>query len=268
MGVPFQPRKRWGQHFLIDPNIARKIVEALQAAPEDPVIEIGPGTGALTGLLVQRYPQLTAIELDPRAIAALKARWPFLDVRHLDVLEVNWSALAAEKGRRLHVIGNLPYYITSPILFALLDARDALDEAVLMLQREVAERLVALPNSKTYGILSVVAQLWATPEWLFSVSRHVFRPKPQVESAVVRLTFARPLPQVDLNLLRLLIRAAFNQRRKTLRNSLRRLLHPELELPEPWMQRRAETLTPTDYVELTRWLQKYGIQPTDLQKIL
>ncbi|ACY49476.1 16S rRNA (adenine(1518)-N(6)/adenine(1519)-N(6))-dimethyltransferase RsmA [Rhodothermus marinus] len=254
MAAPFRPRKRLGQHFLVDPNIARKIVAALQAAPEDPVVEIGPGTGALTGLLLERYPHLTAIEIDPRAVAELKARWPELDVRQEDVLKVNWAELAEEKGGRLHVVGNLPYYITSPILFALLDAREALAEAVLMMQREVAERLVAPPGSKTYGILSVAAQLWATPALLFPVSRHVFRPKPRVESAVVRLTFERPLPDVDPELLRQVIRTAFNQRRKTLRNSLRRLLPSGTPLPDPWAQARAEDLSPDDYVALTRWL--------------
>jgi len=123
-----------------------------------------------------------------------------------------------------------------------------------MMQREVAERLVAPPGSKTYGILSVAAQLWATPALLFPVSRHVFRPKPRVESAVVRLTFERPLPDVDPELLRQVIRTAFNQRRKTLRNSLRRLLPSGLSLPEPWAQARAEDLSPDDYVALTRWL--------------
>ncbi|SHK71401.1 16S rRNA (adenine(1518)-N(6)/adenine(1519)-N(6))-dimethyltransferase RsmA [Rhodothermus profundi] len=256
MPAPFRPRKRLGQHFLVDPNVARKIVEALQASPEQPVVEIGPGTGALTGLLLERYPRLTALEIDPRAIATLQTRWPALDVRHADVLTVNWAELAAEKGEKLHVIGNLPYYITSPILFALLDARDVLAEAVLMMQREVAERLVASPGSKTYGILSVIAQLWATPALLFPVSRHVFRPRPRVESAVVRLTFAQPLPDVDPTLLRQVIRTAFNQRRKTLRNSLRRLLPPGQTLPAPWSQARAEMLTPADYVALTRWLQR------------
>lgn len=266
MSMPFRPRKRWGQHFLVDANIARKIVDALQATPSDPVVEIGPGTGALTHWLLQRYTQLTAIELDTRAVAALKARWPSLDVRATDVLKVNWSALAAEKGHRLHVIGNLPYYITSPILFALFEARDALAEAVLMMQREVAERLVASPNHKTYGILSVVAQLWATPEWLFSVSPNVFRPKPHVESAVVRLSFTQPLPPVDVNLLRQIIRTAFNQRRKTLRNSLCRLLPPGLQLPEPWAKARAEALRPIDYVELACWLQQQTAPTTALQK--
>ncbi len=256
MTAPFRPRKRLGQHFLVDPNIGRKIVAALQATPENPVVEIGPGTGALTGFLLARYPHLTAFEIDPRAVVVLKARWPELDVRQADVLTINWAELAQEKGGPLHVVGNLPYYITSPILFALLDARAVLAEAVLMMQREVAKRLVAPPGSKTYGILSVAAQLLATPALLFSVSRHVFRPKPRVESAVVRLTFERPLPDVDLELLRQVIRTAFNQRRKTLRNSLRRLLPSGLSLPEPWAQARAEALAPEDYVALTRWLQR------------
>ena len=197
-------------------------------------------------------------------MALLRERFPHLDVRHRDVLDVDWAALAEEKGGGLHVIGNLPYYITSPILFSLLDAqlgqgRTSVREAVVMMQLEVAERLVAAPRTKAYGILSVVFQLYAAPELLFRVSPNVFYPKPDVTSAVVRLAFGERdvrTSVAEAGLLREIVRAAFNQRRKTLRNSLSRWTKGEgLALPPGWERRRAEELTPAEFVELTRHLE-------------
>ena len=267
-----KPKQSLGQNFLRDPNTVRKIVAALEAPAGVPVVEIGAGTGALTEVLLESHPSLTAIEVDGRAVALLEKRFPALDVRYQDVLEVDWAALAAERGGPLHVIGNLPYYITSPILFSLLDAQASLAaepgqadvrqavvrEAVVMMQLEVAERLVAAPRTKAYGILSVLFQLYATPELLFRLSPNVFFPKPSVTSAVVRLMFhpAGLLPPGDEGeRLRAIVRAAFNQRRKTLRNSLHRWTRESgLSLPKGWERRRAEELTPAEFVELTRHL--------------
>ncbi len=254
--MPFSLKKSLGQHFLHDPNIIRKIAGTLRAPEGTAVVEIGPGAGALTEALLEQHPALTAVEIDERAVAYLRRQLPALDVRHRDVLEVDWRALAEEKGPPLYVVGNLPYQITSPILFDLLDARASLAEAVLMMQKEVAERLVAVPRTKCYGILSVLVQHCAAPELLFDVSRHVFHPKPRVTSAVVRLTFRREAEgQVDFDALRTVVRAAFNQRRKMLRNSLRAWTKDRgLELPHDWGRKRAEALTPAEFVELTRYL--------------
>lgn len=253
-----QPKKSLGQHFLHDPNMADKIVGALRAGPEDPVVEIGPGTGMLTKRLAARYDNFSALEVDERAVALLQEEHPGLDVRHADVLEANWTALAQEKGDPLHVIGNLPYNITSPILFSLLDARAHLREAVLMMQREVAERLTASHGNKQYGAPSVLVQLLAEPALLFRVSRHVFTPKPNVESAVVRLAFGEESDRtegVDVAWLRTVVRAAFNQRRKMLRNSLSAWSKEQgIELPHDWGRRRAEALSPEQFVELARYL--------------
>lgn len=253
--MPLAPKKSLGQHFLRDPNTVRRIVDALGAPADAPVVEIGPGTGALTEVLAARHPRLTALEVDPRAVALLAKTLPTLDIRHQDVLETDWGALAAEAGAPLWVVGNLPYYITSPILFGLLEARAQSEvapvhRAVLMMQKEVAERLVAAPRTKAYGILSVQTRLWATPRLLFEVSRHVFVPKPEVTSAVVALDFDRPPPEVEPEALRRVVRAAFNQRRKTLRNSLRALG----VVPEEVADRRAEELSPEAFVALARAL--------------
>lgn len=249
-----RPKKSLGQNFLRDPNTARKIVEAVRAPAGGHVIEIGPGTGALTGMLAERFENFTALEVDQRAVAVLQESLPDVDIRHADVLAADWAALAREKGGPLYVVGNLPYYITSPILFSLLDARPHVGEAVMMMQLEVARRLVAEPRTKAYGILSVQVQLHASPELLFRVSPNVFFPKPDVTSAVVRLTFdTAPLPEdVEPETLRAVIRAAFNQRRKTLRNSLSAWTR---ELPARWAGRRAEELPPGEFVDLTRYLQ-------------
>ncbi len=260
MPPPVQPKKSLGQHFLSDPNTARKIVEAVRAPADGHVVEIGPGTGALTGLLLERFETVTALEIDVRAVAYLRAQHPALDVRQADVLATDWAALADEKGGPLYVVGNLPYNITSPILFSLFEGRRCLHEAVLMMQLEVARRLVAAPRTKDYGILSVQTQLHARPELLFRVSRHVFRPKPEVTSAVIRLAFeAPPLPpEIDPDLLRAVVRAAFNQRRKTLRNSLGAWTRTRrIALPHGWDRRRAEELAPGEFVELARYLQDH-----------
>jgi 16S rRNA (adenine1518-N6/adenine1519-N6)-dimethyltransferase len=251
--MPVRPKKSLGQHFLRDPNTIRKIAAAVEAPADAPVVEIGPGTGALTEELLRHYADLTAVEVDERAVEHLRDAFPGLDVRHRDVLDVDWAGLAAEKGVPLWVVGNLPYYITSPILFSLLDARQHLRRAVVMMQKEVAERLVAVPRTKAYGILSVQLQLLARPTLLFDVSRHVFHPKPDVTSAVVALDFdAAPLG-VPVEHLRRTVRTAFNQRRKTLRNSLKPITSQTgRAVPEDLAGRRPEALEPCAFVELAR----------------
>lgn len=249
--LALRPKKSLGQHFLRDPNTIRKIADSLGAPPEAAVVEIGPGTGALTGLLAERYGNLTAIEIDRRAVEQISASLPGVDVRHQDVLELDWPRLASEKGEPLWVIGNLPYNITSPILFDLLDARGHLRRALLMMQAEVARRLVAAPRTKDYGILSVQTQLWSEPRILFRVGRNVFFPRPAVDSAVVALEFGGPSPDVDPEALRRVVRTAFNQRRKTLRNALKSLAAElDASVPAAVAERRAEELTPAEFVDL------------------
>lgn len=256
MPLPISPLRRLGQHFLVDPNTARRIVESLRAPAGASVVEIGAGTGALTGLLLERHPTLVALEVDARAVDHLRALHPQLDVRQRDVLDVDWTRMATECGGPLHLIGNLPYNITSPIVFGLLRRRQHIAQAVFMMQREVAERLVAPPGTKAYGIPSVLAQLFAGPKLLFRVPRSVFRPRPGVESAVVRMVFdAAAEPAIEYSLLRALVRMAFGQRRKMLRNSLRALAAGMgAELPQHWSRMRAEDLSPAGFVELAQYL--------------
>jgi len=259
--VSVRPKKRLGQHFLTDPNTIRKIVDAVGAPSGAQVVEIGPGEGALTGELLRRYPDLIALEVDEEAIGHLRAEYPRLDVRAGDVLEVDWRAFGAGgeargEARPLHVVGNLPYYITSPILFALLEAREHVARAVVMVQKEVADRIVAPHGSKTYGTLSVYFALYAEARPLFDVSRHCFRPRPNVESAVIALDFAAAEgPEVPFAALQRTVRAAFGQRRKMLRNSLGALAaEAGAELPEWAATLRPEAVSPSDFVRLARHL--------------
>lgn len=255
----FRPKQSLGQNFLRDPNIVRKIVGAVRAPEHAHVVEIGPGIGALTGSLMERFPTFTAIEIDDRAVALLRDEHPDLDVRHQDILDVDWRVLAVEKGMPVWVVGNLPYNITSQVIFGMIDAGDAVREAVVMMQLEVAQRLVAEPRTKEYGILSVQVQLHSEPELLFKVSPNVFFPRPDVTSAVVRLDFdkrSEAVGTVGHEFLRSVIRAAFNQRRKTLRNSLSEWTRgQDISLPEVFEKRRAEELEPTEFVELARYLE-------------
>lgn len=227
------------------------------------MVEIGPGTGVMTELLLARYPHLEAVELDQRAIAELEHAFPDLPVHHADVVKFDWASFAEKKGSRIHVIGNLPYYVTSQVLFGLMDAHEYIEEAVLMMQREVAERLVAEPRTKAYGILSVLIQQYTYPELAFRVSREVFYPKPDVESAVVRLAFRRDpdaVRQVKPLWYKRVVKDAFNQRRKTLKNSLKRLVSDTGGcVPDRWQGARAEELTPSDFIVLTRHV--FGVEP-------
>jgi 16S rRNA (adenine1518-N6/adenine1519-N6)-dimethyltransferase len=257
MRIPFSPKQSLGQNFLHDPNMAEKIVGTLQAPPTAHVVEVGAGTGVLTELLAERYDHLTALEIDERAVEVLRKEQPDIDVREADVLEVDWPAIAAEHDGPLAVISNMPYYLTSELLFALLENREHVSEAVLTMQEAVAERLVAEPKTKAYGILSVLLQLFANPTLCYSVPPQVFTPQPDVSSAVVRLTFrAEDAPEgLSLDDVRPYVRAAFNQRRKMLRNSLSAWVKDQgVELPHDWGRKRAEALTPSDFAELARFL--------------
>jgi len=241
--------------------MAEKIVGALEAPADAHVVEVGAGTGVLTERLAGRVETLTAIEIDERAVEVLRERMPDVDVREEDVRDTDWATLADEKGGPLHVISNTPYYLTSPILFALLEHREHLAEAVLTMQREVADRLVAEPSTKAYGILSVLLQLFAAPEKLFTVPPQVFSPQPDVTSAVVRLRFDKDAEPGDLRFddVRRYVRAAFNQRRKMLRNSLSAWTKEQgVDFPNDWGRKRAEALTPEQFATLTRHLNAHA----------
>ncbi len=253
-----RPKKSLGQHFLTDQNIIEKIADSIPAGTGHRVIEIGPGTGALTEVLLQRFDEVHAVELDRRAIEVLQKKYPNLPVHHQDVLEVDWQELSAGK-QQTHIVGNLPYYITSQILFSLLEARSFFADALLMMQKEVAERLVADIRTKAYGILSVQTRLMSSPEILFPVSRHCFSPPPNVESAMVRLVFDKGALACSDAHLKTVVRTAFNQRRKKLSNSLKPVVDKKNQPEDFDYDKRAEAWTPDIYEKLTARLIDDGI---------
>lgn len=256
--IVVRPKKYLGQHFLTDTNIARKIVDSLKLDQTAQVLEIGPGMGVLTQFLVsKKFFDLSVVEVDTESVNYLKQHYPMLENKILeeDVLNLDLSGIYNDD---IAVIGNFPYNISSPILFHLLNHRLVVKEVVAMLQREVAVRLAASPGNKDYGILSVLLQAHYQIEYLFTVNENVFRPPPKVKSGVVRLT-RLPANSLDCSyaLFRKVVKTAFNQRRKTLRNSLKPLAvkWPETELPI--LKKRPEQLSIDDFVSLTKLISQY-----------
>ncbi len=254
-------KKSLGQNFLVDPNLQRKIVAAIHPGPDDEILEIGPGRGALTGHLAGQARRLTLVELDDRLAAALTDRYaddPSVVVLHADFLQVDLDSVSADPAE-LKVIGNIPYNITTPIIFHLLERRPRPREIVLMIQREVADRILAEPGGKTYGALAVGVRLVASVERVVNVGRAAFRPAPDVDSTVIRITPFHPprlTPELEISV-RTLTRIAFGQRRKQLQRILRdafQLSHEEVEglaaATGLDLRARPETLAPEEFVRL------------------
>ena len=212
-------KKKLGQNFLTDRNITKKIVASSGATPEDNILEIGPGFGALTREIVEICPTFTVVEKDRKLAGFIRQEYPQLHVLEADFLETNLEELAREKP--LRVLGNIPYSITTPILFKLLEQRHNIISATLMMQHEVAMRIVAKPSTKDYGILAVQMQAFTDVTYLFKVGRKVFRPQPGVDSAVIRMTPKNNVTLQDADGFRRFVRIAFHQRRKTLLNNLK-----------------------------------------------
>lgn len=250
-----RPKKQLGQHFLTDLHIARRIADALRADRASRILEVGPGTGVLTRFLLERPGiRLYAAEVDAESVAYLRAHYPELGDRlfHEDFLRMDLPRLFPEG---ISLIGNFPYNISSQIFFKVLANRDLVPEVVGMVQREVAERIAEPPGSRAYGILSVFLQAFYDIEYLFTVHEQVFNPPPKVKSAVIRLS-RNGVERLDCDeaLFMRVVKGAFNQRRKTLRNSLRAAF-PGLEGEHPLFGERPERLSVADFVELTRFVQ-------------
>lgn len=252
-----QANKRLGQHFLHDPAVIGRIVEAINPRADDAIVEIGPGRGALTHALVGSDAELRVIELD-RSLAERLARDPALEgveVIRDNALRVDYATLAG--GRRLRIVGNLPYNISSPLLFRFLEASERLVDLTLMLQREVVERMVAQPDSRTYGRLTVMLAARCRVEKLFTVGAGAFTPPPKVESAVVRLVphAEPPFDPGDWTLFEDLVRAGFSARRKTLKNALRAYAETgTIEAAGLDPRARPDTVSPAGYAALARRL--------------
>lgn len=258
------PKKSLGQNFLVDANVAEKIARSFAPEPGEQIMEIGPGEGALTTRLLAAGGKVIAVEIDPRAAAAIRERFgEAVRLVEGDILKTDIAQIARQNGlEKIRVIGNIPYYITSPILFHLIDNRDGVKEAVLMMQREVAERLTARPRTKEYGILAVMTQTYCRPERLFNVPPGCFFPRPKVTSTVVRLKFREEEERKEIDGIegahRKLVRAAFGKRRKTLNNSLTELIPNAEERADIFAaaqinpNSRAEELAPEEFLRFAR----------------
>ncbi|WOP15523.1 16S rRNA (adenine(1518)-N(6)/adenine(1519)-N(6))-dimethyltransferase RsmA [Ottowia sp. SB7-C50] len=244
------PRKRFGQHFLADPAIIDAIVRAIDPRPGQPMVEIGPGLAALTQPLVERLGRLTVIELDRDLAARLRAH-PQLDVIESDVLKVDFAQVQQALGAiKLRVCGNLPYNISSPILFHLLPYAAQIQDQHFMLQKEVIDRMVAAPSTSDYGRLSVMLQWRYAMENVLFVPPEAFDPPPRVDSAVVRMVPRADFAPLDADLLSELVQVAFSQRRKLLRHSLGKWLEARGFSGDFDVQRRAEEVPVGEYLAL------------------
>ncbi len=251
-----RPKKNLGQHFLIDLDIARRIADTVDACPDIPVLEVGPGMGVLTQYLLPKERDLRVVEIDGESVAYLNAHFPQLRQQIIagDFLRMDLSSLF--QGKPFVLTGNYPYDISTQIFFHMLDYREYIPCCTGMIQREVALRIASEPGTKAYGILSVMIQAWYDVEYLFTVDEHVFNPPPKVKSAVIRMTRNKVTDLgCDEKLFRRVVKTAFNQRRKMLRVSLKPLFtdHSASQqfFTHEMMTRRPEQLSVAEFVELT-----------------
>ena len=248
-----KPKKFLGQHFLKDLSIAKDIAGAVDECPGLPILEVGPGMGVLTQFLMEKGREVKVVELDFESVAYLRENFPALEG---NIIEDDFLKLKLEKlfdGRPFVLTGNYPYNISSQIFFKMLDYKDLIPCCTGMIQKEVAERIAAGPGSKTYGILSILIQAWYKVEYLFTVHEHVFNPPPKVKSAVIRMT-RNETKELGCNerLFKLIVKTTFNQRRKTLRNSISSILEKGNPLSnDPVFNKRPEQLSVQEFIELT-----------------
>ena len=251
--VKVKPKKALGQHFLTDLNVAERIARTLDSAPELPVLEVGPGMGVLTQFLLAHGRDVKVVELDSESVEYLRANFPKLAdedrIVEADFLRLNLREVMGDA--EFAVIGNYPYNISSQIFFHILDFREQIPLCSGMLQREVAERLAAIPGTKARGILSVLLQMWYDVEYLFTVSEGVFNPPPKVKSGVIKLTRNQRVdPGCDPDLFKKVVKTTFGQRRKTIRNSIRAIA-PDFPASHPLAGMRPEQLTVEQFISLT-----------------
>jgi len=253
-----RPLKRFGQNYLQDNNILTKIVDEINPKAGDNIMEIGPGQGALTEKLLERVPQITAVEIDKRVADNLKEKFQGLNLIRDDFLNIDLHKYATI-GKKLRVSGNIPYNLTSSIIFHLIEHKDVVEDAVLMVQHEVAKRMQGKKGTKDYGILAVILQYFTEVNYCFKVSPNVFYPKPKVHSAVVHLKFRelKSTENVNNTFIRM-VKACFGNRRKTLKNSLSNSIFKEINFADSGidLSLRAEQLEPGDFITLAEFALK------------
>ncbi len=251
-----RPLKRFGQNYLTDRNTILKIVDRFNPSKDETIIEIGPGRGALTKELSLASKNITAIEIDNRVIETLEIQFPNVKFLNQDFLKMDFTQFNSSK--KIRVIGNIPYNITSPILFRLLENRTIVSDAMLMVQYEVAKRMVSRPRTKDYGILAIILNYFATVNLEFKIPPTVFKPKPKVDSAIISLKFNKECDdKLNDRFFIDVVKAAFGNRRKTLKNSLKNSSFGELDFSnfKTDLSKRAEELSITDFIKLAKEIQ-------------
>lgn len=253
-----RPKKFLGQHFLKDLQVAQDIADTVDTCPDIPILEVGPGMGVLTQFLIPKGRPLKVVELDFESVAYLKENFVQLgdNIIEQDFLKMDLNSLF--DGKPFVLTGNYPYNISSQIFFKMLEYKDLIPCCTGMIQKEVAERIAAKPGNKTYGILSVLIQAWYRVEYLFTVHEHVFNPPPKVKSAVIRMT-RNETQDLGCNekLFKQIVKTTFNQRRKTLRNSISPILDKNSPLSaDSLFNKRPEQLSVEDFIELTNRVEK------------
>jgi 16S rRNA (adenine1518-N6/adenine1519-N6)-dimethyltransferase len=256
MKIQNKPKKRFGQNFLQDENILNKIVKEINPQPDDLIIEIGPGYGALTKKLLSSTKNLIAVEIDRKLADNLNKNFPDLHLINQDFLDSELSTLST-KGRKLRIVGNIPYNITSPILFKLIENNELIEDAVFMVQVEVAKRMTSDKGTKDYGILSVLLKYFTETKLCFKISPNVFYPKPKVYSALVHIIFKElsDTKEFQEKFIRV-VKAAFGNRRKTLKNSFSNSIFAVNNFSDSIidLSLRAEQLEVSDFIKLTKTL--------------
>ena len=250
------PLKRFGQNYLQDQNIIKKIIAEIDPKENELIIEIGPGQGAITKMLLESKANLTAIEIDKRVIDDLQTRYTDLQLLQSDFLKLDLNQFTDSSEKKLRVVGNIPYNITSPILFKLFENNTIVLDAVFMVQYEVAKRMTAKMGSKDYGILSVLLEYFGNTKLAFKVSPNVFYPKPNVDSAVVHINFNDKRNNSEFNLMfKSIVKSAFGNRRKTLKNSLSNGIFAEVNFSDCGidLSLRAEQLNVNDFIKLAEF---------------
>ena len=251
-----KPLKRFGQNYLHDKNIIKKIVREINPLPVDTILEIGPGRGALTELIYGKTENFIAIEIDSRVIEDLQLKFPGLQLIQRDFLKVDISTIIDSNKKKLRIIGNIPYNLTSSIIFKTIRNADLIEDAVLMVQNEVAKRMTAKKGSKDYGILTVLLNYFTDTEICFKVSPNAFYPKPKVTSAIVHLRFKElSISKEKMEMFISIVKACFGNRRKTLKNSLSNSIFKELNFSNSGIDisLRAEQLDVKDFLVLTEF---------------
>lgn len=252
MKIEIRAKKKFGQHFLVDIGIAEKIANSLSYSNYDRILEVGPGTGVLTQFLMKKSAELHAIELDNESIPVLQSKFPEISNRLYNEDLLKWNEPQIFKENKFALIGNYPYNISTQILFWMLSRRSQIPEMVGMFQKEVGVRISSEPGNKNYGITSVLTQAYYDVEYLFSVGPESFSPPPRVQSGVIRLKKKSTEPKIEYDILKLIVKTAFNQRRKTLRNALKSLNFVTNKVLDTVSGQRAEQLSVDQFISLSQ----------------